>query len=263
MSARPPATREGFEFRAAVLFFWAPRMQFGWIAPPGRERRQRQTRRKPGTQSPEATARDAACHASRAAEPHSRREGFMRCTTSWVWSALVGGALLAACEQPPSALDPDFGVTSVGVTPQTYVLQVGDSVQLTATVVTSNGRPPHAVSWTSSASAIASVSATGMVRGRAAGSARVYAASGSKKDSAAVAVTSTTPPPPVPVELVAITPASASVPVGATVQLTATPKDSTGNVLTGRAISWTSSNTAVSSVSAGGLVTGVAAGAAT
>src|SRR6266550_905853 len=77
MSARPPATREGFEFRAAVLFFWAPRMQFGWIAPPGRERRQRQTRRKPGTQSPEATARDAACHASRAAEPHSRREGFM------------------------------------------------------------------------------------------------------------------------------------------------------------------------------------------
>src|SRR6266513_1345003 len=217
MSARPPATREGFEFRAAVLFFWAPRMQFGWIAPPGRERRQRQTRRKPGTQSPEATARDA------------------------------------ACEQPPSALDPDFGVTSVGVTPQTYVLQVGDSVQLTATVVTSNGRPPHAVSWTSSASAIASVSATGMVRGRAAGSARVYAASGSKKDSAAVAVTSTTPPPPVPVALVAITPASASVPVGATVQLTATPKDSTGNVLTGRAISWTSSNTAVSSVSAGGL----------
>ena len=187
----------------------------------------------------------------------------MRCTTSWVWSALVGGALLAACEQPPSALDPDFGVTSVGVTPQTYVLQVGDSVQLTATVVTSNGRPPHAVSWTSSASAIASVSATGMVRGRAAGSARVYAASGSKKDSAAVAVTSTTPPPPVPVALVAITPASASVPVGATVQLTATPKDSTGNVLTGRAISWTSSNTAVSSVSAGGLVTGVAAGAAT
>src|SRR6266576_810191 len=157
----------------------------------------------------------------------------MRFTTSWVWSALVGGALLAACERQPNALDPDFGVTSVGVTPQTYTLQVGDSVQLTATVVTSNGRPPRNVSWTSSAAPIASVSssgtASGMVRGRAAGSARVYAASGSKKDSALVTVLSPTPPPPVPVALVAVTPASASLRVGATVQLAATPQDSTGS----------------------------------
>jgi len=191
------------------------------------------------------------------------REGFMRFTTSWVWSALVGGALLAACERQPNALDPDFGVTSVGVTPQTYTLQVGDSVQLTATVVTSNGRPPHNVSWTSSAAAIASVSASGMVRGRAAGAARVYAASGSKKDSAVVTVTSSTPPPPVPVALVTVTPATASMAVGGTVQLAATPKDASGNVLAGLSITWTSSNTGVSAVSGSGLVTGVAAGSAT
>src|SRR6266566_7547050 len=149
--------------------------------------------------------------------------------------AVLAGLLLAACEQQPSALDPDFGVMSIGISPQTYTLQVGDSVQLTATVVTSNGRPPRNVSWTSSAAPIASVSSSGMVRGRAAGTARVYAASGSKKDSAVVTVTSSTPPPPVPVSLVTVTPASTSLSVGATAQLAATPQDSSGSVLTGRA----------------------------
>jgi hypothetical protein len=62
---------------------------------------------------------------------------------------------------------------------------------------------------------------------------------------------------------VTLTPATASVTIGNVLQETATLKDAAGNVLLGRAITWTSSNTGAAAVSATGLVTGVAAGSAT
>ncbi|OLD85420.1 MAG: hypothetical protein AUG85_13565 [Gemmatimonadetes bacterium 13_1_20CM_4_66_11] len=67
----------------------------------------------------------------------------------------------------------------------------------------------------------------------------------------------------VPVASVTVSPASASIRVGQLVQLTATLKDASGTVLSGRVISWVSSAPGVAAVSTGGLVTGVAAGAAT
>src|SRR3989454_93400 len=67
----------------------------------------------------------------------------------------------------------------------------------------------------------------------------------------------------VSVASVAVSPASATMSMGATQQLSATPKDAAGNVLAGRAVAWTSSNPAIATVSATGLVTGVAAGSAT
>src|SRR2546425_4026768 len=50
MSARPPATRDAFELLGGLFHLRQDR-------PPPRGARQRQTRRKPGTQSHEATAR--------------------------------------------------------------------------------------------------------------------------------------------------------------------------------------------------------------
>jgi hypothetical protein len=50
--------------------------------------------------------------------------------------------------------------------------------------------------------------------------------------------------------------------VGATTQATATPLAAAGIVLTGRPVTWSSSNSAVASVSSAGLVTAVAAGSA-
>lgn len=47
---------------------------------------------------------------------------------------------------------------------------------------------------------------------------------------------------------------------GKTVQLTATPRDAAGAVVSGLELTWTASNPAVASVSAAGLVTGLAAG---
>src|SRR2546430_17584756 len=46
-------------------------------------------------------------------------------------------------------------------------------------------------------------------------------------------------------------------------QLAATPKDASGTPLSGRVVTWASSNTAVATVNGSGLVYGVAAGAAT
>ena len=68
------------------------------------------------------------------------------------------------------------------------------------------------------------------------------------------------PPPPTPVASVTITPGPTTLSVGATTQLSATARDGQGNVLTGRAISWSSSVQGVATVSTTGLVTAVLAG---
>src|SRR5207245_5299418 len=66
-----------------------------------------------------------------------------------------------------------------------------------------------------------------------------------------------------PVASVTVTPPSASVPAGQTVQLTATLKDANGNVLTSRTVTWASNNTTVATVNSNGLVTTQVAGSAT
>ncbi len=68
---------------------------------------------------------------------------------------------------------------------------------------------------------------------------------------------------PAPVASVVLSPATVSVAAGSTVQLTATPRDSAGTALSGRTVSWASSNGGVATVSGAGVVTGVTAGAAT
>jgi hypothetical protein len=62
---------------------------------------------------------------------------------------------------------------------------------------------------------------------------------------------------------VAVSPATASLQTGGSVQLNAVTRDASGIVLTGRAISWTTSAAGVATVSATGLVNAVAVGSAT
>src|SRR5437879_6284477 len=150
-------------------------------------------------------------------------------------------------------------VAAVAVTPASLSVQVGQTAQLTATPQDANGNPlsGRTVTWTSSNQAVATVNATGLVTGAAAGAATITATSEGKSGTAAVTVT------PVPVASVAVTPASASIQTGGTIQLTATPKDANGKPLTGRTVAWTSANGAVATVSTSGLVTGVATGTTT
>jgi len=150
-------------------------------------------------------------------------------------------------------------VASVSVSPASASLQTGQTVQLTATPKDASGNPlsGRAVNWSTSNATVATVSSTGLVTGGgAAGSATITATSEGHSATSAISVTS------VPVASVSVTPASASLSTGRTTQLTATPRDASGNPLSGRAVSWTTSNGAVATVSSSGLVTGAAAGSA-
>src|SRR5205823_7090808 len=91
----------------------------------------------------------------------------------------------------------------------------------------------------------------------AGGSATITATSEGQSGTSAITVTN------VPVASVTVSPTAAGVTVGATTQLTATPKDANGTALSGRVVTWATSNAAAATVSASGLVTGVAAGSAT
>ena len=150
-------------------------------------------------------------------------------------------------------------VASVTVTPSPATVQVGQTVQLTAAPKDANGNPltGRLVAWTSSDTTIAKVSNSGLVTGRAAGSATITATSEAKSGTSAVSVTI------VPVASVTLSPASTSVSQGSTVQLAATPKDANGNPLSGRVVTWTTSDTTIAKVSSSGLVTGRAVGSAT
>lgn len=150
-------------------------------------------------------------------------------------------------------------VATVTVAPSAPSLAVGGTVQLTATTRDAAGNvlTGRSITWSSSAPAVATVSANGVVSAVATGSATITATSEGQSGTADVTVST------VPVATVTVAPATAGVAVGGTSQLSATTKDAAGNVLTGRSITWSSSNPAVATVSASGLVTGVAAGSAT
>ncbi|TMC55083.1 MAG: hypothetical protein E6J20_01180 [Chloroflexi bacterium] len=150
-------------------------------------------------------------------------------------------------------------VASVVVAPSIANILVGNTVQLTATTQDAAGTvlAGRAITWSSSNPSVATVSPTGLTTGVAAGTATITATSEGKNASAAVTVAN------VPVASVVISPATALVLVGASVQLVASPKDAAGNLLSGRAITWTSSAPATATVSPTGLVTGVGAGAVT
>jgi len=147
-------------------------------------------------------------------------------------------------------------VASVTVSPASASVPAGQTVQLSATLRDANGNilTGRSVTWASNNTSVATVTGTGLVTGKVAGSATITATSEGQNGTAAITVT------PVPVASVTVTPATAGVAVGSTVQLTATPKDANGNPLTGRVVTWQSSNSAIASVNGSGLVSGVAAG---
>jgi uncharacterized protein YjdB len=154
----------------------------------------------------------------------------------------------------------NVAVGSVTVQPQGPGVLVGANIQLSATVRDVNGIvvTNRVVTWSSSSNAVAVVSSSGVVTGVSGGTATITATSEGKSGSTAVTVTAP------PVASVTIQPPSPdTVFIGYTKQLSAVTKDAAGDVLTGRALTWHSNNTAVATVDASGLVTGVAADSTT
>jgi uncharacterized protein YjdB len=154
-------------------------------------------------------------------------------------------------------------VASVSVSPASASLQIGATVQLSATTRDANGvvLTGRVIGWNSGNTSIATVSSTGLVTGIAGGSVSITAGSEGQTASAAVTVSA---PAPAPVATVSVSPASSSVQVGGTLQLSATTRDASGSVLTGRVVRWSSANTSIARVdSISGSFTAVAVGPVT
>ena len=177
------------------------------------------------------------------------------------WTTLTKAGMLGV-EIRAGNQGPVVPVATVEVIPASAIVAVGGTVQLTASLKDAAGEPldGRVVTWTSNASGIADVSTTGLVTGRAAGGpVTITATSEGKSGTSSVTVTATAEP----VSSVEVTPGSATIVVGGTVLLTATPKDAGGQPLTGRTITWSTNASSVATVSNSGLVTGVGAGPAT
>jgi hypothetical protein len=151
-------------------------------------------------------------------------------------------------------------VAMVDVNPDSVSVVIGSAVQLTAAALDGAGGNVlnQTMTWTSRDPLKAKVSVTGLVTGLAAGTVYVVAVTAGKADSAKVLVTLSAPT----VATIAVSPTSASVLKGATLQLSATTKDASGAVISAP-VTWSSSNGSVATVSSSGQVSGIAAGTAT
>lgn len=135
-------------------------------------------------------------------------------------------------------------------------MAVGATLSLVASPRDQNGSAiAAAISWSSGSTSIATVNSSGVVTGVAPGTAIITAASGSVSANTTITVSA------VPL-LTSITISGGTALIaGATLQLTAAPKDQNGAAIAA-AIVWASSATGVATVSSSGLVVGVAAGTA-
>ena len=150
--------------------------------------------------------------------------------------------------------------TTVTVSPATDELTaLGATVQLTAEVRDQNARmmAGATVTWSSGDTSVATVDASGLVTATGNGTATIAASAGSASGSAVVTVTQSVASVEVSPSVYELTAS------GATVQLTAEALDGNGHGVAGAEFSWESSDVAVATVDASGLVTAVRGGNAT
>lgn len=159
---------------------------------------------------------------------------------------------------PPNTNTP-APVATVTVTSPASVVFVGNTLAMTATPRDAGGAAlaGRTILWASSDNSKASVSSEGIATGIAAGSTTITATTEGKSGSLAITVAL------IPVATITVTPTSPVIFAGTVQQLSATTLSAAGPILTGRTVSWISSNTSVATVSSLGLVRGVAAGTAT
>jgi uncharacterized protein YjdB len=154
---------------------------------------------------------------------------------------------------------PPVAVGSVAVTLPAAQLQVGAQLTAQAEVRSAAGAPlsGRVVAWSSSNSAVATVSDGGVITGVAPGQVSITATSGGQSGSASLAVV------PAPVATIVVSAPSTTLVVDRTVQAAVQLRDERGNALTGRVVTWSSSAPAVATVSDAGVVTGVSSGTVT
>lgn len=168
--------------------------------------------------------------------------------------------LMAACSGDSSTgpSPDDSAVASVTVTPASVALMVRDTTTLSASAKTSSGATVTGspVTWASSDTTIATVSATGLVTAVRAGSVQITASAGGKSGKASATVNA------IPVDQIVV-PAVPEITVRGTHQLSAVLLGAKGDTLTGRSVVWQTSDTTVARVDMAGSVIAVGAGTAT
>ena len=144
-------------------------------------------------------------------------------------------------------------VTSVKINTTAKTISKGATFQLAAWPQPTNASN-KTVTWSSSNTAVATVSSSGLVKGVNGGSAKITVKTNDGGKTAACTFTVT-----VPVTGVKINAKERTVAVGNTFQLAAWPQPSNAN---NKGVTWSSSNTAVATVSSTGLVTAIKNGTA-
>jgi hypothetical protein len=160
--------------------------------------------------------------------------------------------VLSCAEAASTGLRP---VIAVNISPSTILLASGADTALTAIVLGNNAEPltGRAVTWSSSNPSVATVTDAGVVTatvitGPTAAPATITATSGGRTGTALISVL-----PSVPATITASATAL-DLADGSTVQLTATVRDAMGNTLTGRLVSWRSSDTLTARVTQSGIL---------
>lgn len=174
-----------------------------------------------------------------------------------------GGAIITATSEGRSAVASVtvslVPVGSIAVLPAVNNVVVGQTTQLTADVRDGSGLPltGRVVLWSTDAAHIATVTSQGLVTAVGPGSARITAAIEGKSASATINVASR------PVSAVIVSPGQVTIFRGQSLQLSAIVTDDRGQVLSGKAVIYSTSNPQIASVSTAGLVTGISAGTVT
>ena len=164
---------------------------------------------------------------------------------------------------PPSAPATPVAVpvSSVTVTPSPAAVAVGRSAQLAAVIKDGSGNllSGRTVTWTSTDSSMARVSPTGLVTAVSPGYVTVTATSEGHAGTGTVMITATA----AVVATVTLTRPTAAIEQGDTTAFSAAPKDDKGNTLAGHAMTWSTSDRRIATVSSTGTVTGLRLGTVT
>ncbi|HWH03321.1 MAG TPA: Ig-like domain-containing protein [Gemmatimonadales bacterium] len=177
--------------------------------------------------------------------------------TQWwrpaVLLGLTAGLGAAAC--PKDATGPKKTITTIVISPSAVTLHPGQQRTFTAWGKDSAGDSLAAdVTFTASGGSITPAGLYTAGGGTGSYHAIATLSGGIPADTASISVTLA------PVASVTVTPVHPSITAGTTVSLSATTKDSSANVLTGRVVTWSSGTPGVGTVDGSGVVTGVSAG---
>lgn len=178
------------------------------------------------------------------------------------WGAFAGVALLVACGDGSSGVTPPPAavVSRVDVSAATTALTPSQTVQFSAVARTSSGTVVSSAQpvWTSTAPNVATVNASGMVTGVAAGSATIRATVGTASGTLDVSVTSGAGV----LATVVVNAQDRTILLGQLTQATVSGRDAQGGTvaLGTRVVTWSTSNASIATITSAGVVTGVGVG---